>query len=157
MLLIERREKTFRGLKFKDLDNAFRVDFENYCYNEQYKISTTFRNLKFLKMVCNVAESFDINVHKHVSGWKFEVEKATKHIPKSIYLTFEELDKIEQTEMPHDYLENAKDWLLIACYTGQRVSDYLRFTASMIVEDSDGQKYIEFTQQKQMPKCKSPY
>lgn len=106
-------------------------------------------------MVCNVAESFDINVHKHVSGWKFEVEKATKHIPKSIYLTFEELDKIEQTEMPHDYLENAKDWLLIACYTGQRVSDYLRFTASMIVEDSDGQKYIEFTQQKQMPKCKS--
>ena len=36
--------------------------------------------------------------------------------------------------MPHDYLVNAKDWLLIACYTGQRVSDYLRFTSSMIVE-----------------------
>lgn len=139
------------------MDNVFRADFENYCHNEQYKISTTFRNLKFLKMVCNVAESFDIDVHKHVSGWKFEVEKATKHVPKSIYLTFEELDKIEQTEMPHDYLVNAKDWLLIACYTGQRVSDYLRFTSSMIVEDSEGQKYIEFTQQKQMQKCKSPY
>ncbi|WP_024566704.1 tyrosine-type recombinase/integrase [Elizabethkingia anophelis] len=152
----KKRKKTFRGLKFKDLDNVFRADFENYCHNEQYKISTTFRNLKFLKMVCNVAESFDIDVHKHVSGWKFEVEKATKHVPKSIYLTFEELDKIEQTEMPHDYLVNAKDWLLIACYTGQRVSDYLRFTSSMIVEDSEGQKYIEFTQQKTNAKMQIP-
>ncbi|WP_407495014.1 tyrosine-type recombinase/integrase [Elizabethkingia anophelis] len=107
-------------------------------------------------MVCNVAESFDIDVHKHVSGWKFEVEKATKHVPKSIYLTFEELDKIEQTEMPHDYLVNAKDWLLIACYTGQRVSDYSRFTSSMIVEDSEGQKYIEFTQQKTNSKMQIP-
>ncbi|MCT4013740.1 phage integrase SAM-like domain-containing protein [Elizabethkingia anophelis] len=152
----KKRKKTFRGLKFKDLDNVFRADFENYCHNEQYKISTTFRNLKFLKIVCNVAESFDIDVHKHVSGWKFEVEKATKHVPKSIYLTFEELDKIEQTEMPHDYLVNAKDWLLIACYTGQRVSDYLRFTSSMIVEDSEGQKYIEFTQQKTNAKMQIP-
>lgn len=152
----KKRKKTFRGLKFKDLDNIFRADFESYCNKEQYKISTTFRNLKFLKMVCNVAESFDIDVHKHVSGWKFEVEKATKHMPKSIYLTFEELDKIEQTEMPHDYLENAKDWLLIACYTGQRVSDYLRFTSSMIIEDSDGQKYIEFTQQKTNAKMQIP-
>ncbi|HAT4001764.1 TPA: tyrosine-type recombinase/integrase [Elizabethkingia anophelis] len=152
----KKRKKTFRGLKFKDLDNIFRADFESYCNQEQYKISTTFRNLKFLKMVCNVAESFDIDVHKHVSGWKFEVEKATKHMPKSIYLTFEELDKIEQTEMPHDYLENAKDWLLIACYTGQRVSDYLRFTSSMIIEDSDGQKYIEFTQQKTNAKMQIP-
>ncbi|MDV3873374.1 hypothetical protein CMT47_19520 [Elizabethkingia anophelis] len=152
----KKKKRTFRGLKFKDLDNVFRADFENYCHTEQYKISTTFRNLKFLKMVCNVAESFDIDVHKHVSGWKFEVEKATKHVPKSIYLTFEELDKIEQTEMPHDYLDNAKDWLLIACFTGQRVSDYLRFDSSMIVEDSEGQKYIEFIQQKTTAKMQIP-
>ncbi len=152
----KKRKKTFRGLKFRDLDNVFRADYEKYCHTEEYKISTTLRNLKFLKMVCNVAESFDIVVHKHVSGWKCEVEKATKHFPKSIYLTFEELDKIEQTEMPHDYLVNAKDWLLIACYTGQRVSDYLRFTSAMIVEDNEGQKYIEFTQKKTTTKMQIP-
>ena len=150
------RKKTFRGLKFKDLDNSFRIDFEDYCNKESYKISTTYRNLKFLKMICKVAGSFDIEVHKHTELWKFEVEKATKHIPKSIYLTFDELDKIEHKEMPHDYLDNARDWLLISCYTGQRVSDYMRFNSSMIVEDSEGQKYIEFTQQKTNAKMQIP-
>jgi len=150
------RKKTFRGLKFKDLDNSFRIDFEVYCNKESYKISTTYRNLKFLKMICKVAGSFDIEVHKHTELWKFEVEKATKHIPKSIYLTFDELDIIEHKEMPHDYLDNARDWLLISCYTGQRVSDYMRFNSSMIVEDSDGQKYIEFTQQKTNAKMQIP-
>lgn len=82
------RKKIFRGLKFKDLDNSFRIDFEDYCGKENYKISTTYRNLKFLKMICKVAGSFDIEVHKHAELWKFEVEKATKNIPKSIYLTF---------------------------------------------------------------------
>lgn len=150
------KKKTFRGLKFKDLDNSFRIDFEDYCNKESYKISTTYRNLKFLKMICKVAGSFDIEVHKHSELWKFEVEKATKHIPKSIYLTFDELDKIEHKEMPHDYLDNARDWLLISCYTGQRVSDYMRFNSSMIVEDSEGQKYIEFTQQKTNAKMQIP-
>lgn len=149
-------KKTFRNLKFKDLDNNFRIDFEDYCQKENYKISTTYRNLRFLKMICKVAESFDIEVHKHVASWRFEVEKATKNIPKSIYLTVEELNKIEQTEMPNDHLDNARDWLLIACNTAQRVSDYLRFTSSMIVKDSDNQKYIEFTQQKTGAKMKIP-
>lgn len=149
-------KRTFRNLKFKDLDNNFRIDFEKYCQNEIYKISNTYKNLKFLKMVCSVAESFDIEVHKHVENWKFDVEKTTKNDPKSIYLTFEELNKIEQTEMPHDYLANARDWLLIACYTAQRVSDYMRFTPSMIVEDSEGQKYLDFTQIKTGTKMQIP-
>lgn len=150
------KKKTFANLKFKDLDNHFRTDFERYCKEELYSISTTYRDLKFLKTVCKVAESFDIAVHKHIMNWRFEVEKATKHIPKSIYLTFEELEKIECAKMPHDYLDNARDWLLIACYTAQRVSDYLRFTSSMIVEDTEGQKYMEFTQRKTNAKMKIP-
>ncbi|HCN50777.1 MAG TPA: hypothetical protein DIT10_17100 [Chryseobacterium sp.] len=150
------RKKNFKNLRFKDLDNSFKADFEEYCQKENYKISTTYRNLKFLKMICKVAESFDIEVHKHAAMWKFDIEKATKAIPKSIYLTFDELQRIEEKEMPFDYLDNAKDWLLIACYTAQRVSDYLRFTSSMIVEDSDGQKYLEFTQQKTNARMKIP-
>ncbi len=149
-------KKTFRSLKFKDLDNTFRIDFEKYCQNEIYKVSNTYKNLKFLKMVCSVAESFDIEVHKHVRNWKFEVEKSIRNDPKSIYLTFEELDKIEKTEMPHDYLDNARDWLLISCYTGQRVSDYMRFTSSIIVQDSEGRKYLEFTQIKTGAKMQIP-
>lgn len=156
---VENRKQTrkiFKVLKFKDLNNSFRVDFEKYCSDELYNISYTYRNLKFIRMVSKVAELFDIEVNRHVWGWKFEIEKATKDLPKSIYLTESDLIKIEQKEMPHEYLENAKDWLIIACNCAQRVSDYLRFTSSMIVVDDEGQKYIDFTQQKTKAKMKIP-
>lgn len=150
------RKKTFKNLKFSDLDNSFRVDFEKYCLRENYKTSTTYRNLKFLKMICKVAESVDIEVHKHAFLWKFDIEKASRNFPKSVYLTFDELNKIERTEMPSEYLDNARDWLLIACYTGQRVSDYLRFNSSMIVQDDENQSYIEFNQVKTGTKMQIP-
>lgn len=150
------KAKTFKYLKFKDLDNNFRINFEKYCKTENYQISTIYKNLKFLKMVCKVAELYNIEVNKSVVNWVFEIDKATKHNPKSIYLTFEELYKIEQTEMPHDYLDNARDWLLISCFTGQRVSDYLDFNSSMITIDEDGTHYIEFIQKKTNTKMRLP-
>lgn len=150
------KAKTFKYLKFKDLDNNFRINFEKYCKTENYQISTIYKNLKFLKMVCKVAELYNIEVNKSVVNWVFEIDKATKNNPKSIYLTFEELYKIEQTEMPHDYLDNARDWLLISCFTGQRVSDYLDFNSSMITIDEDGTHYIEFIQKKTNTKMRLP-
>ena len=50
-------------------------------------------------------------------------------------------------ELKHDYLENARDWLIISCYTGQRISDFLRFTKEMI-RIEDGKSLLEFTQKK---------
>ncbi|WP_126651807.1 phage integrase SAM-like domain-containing protein [Chryseobacterium aureum] len=148
--------KLYKGLFFKDIDNHFRTDFENYCLQDIYQVSTTYKNLKFLKMMCAIAESHDIETHRNVKTWRFEMDKVLRNTPKSVYLTFEELDKIAQTEMPNDYLDNARDWLLISCYTGQRVSDYMRFTSSMIMEDSEGQKYLEFTQIKTGAKMQIP-
>jgi integrase len=148
--------RAFKDLLFKDLNNYFRKDFENYCKQQNYKISTTYRNLKFIKMICNVAKSFDIEINKHVEAWKFELEKASKNSPKSIYLSFNDLDKIKNSEQPHDYLENSRDWLIIASYTGQRVSDYLDFTTKNIITDKDGQNYLEFTQKKTSANMKIP-
>ncbi|MGV8914139.1 MAG: phage integrase SAM-like domain-containing protein [Kaistella sp.] len=150
------QSRNFKDLFFKDLNNYFRKDFESYCKQQQYKITTTYKNLKFLKMISKVANSFDIEINKHVESWRFEVEKASKNDPKSIYLTFEDINKIINSEQPHDYLENARDWLITACYTGQRCSDYLNFTTDNIVTDADGQKYLEFTQKKTNAKMKIP-
>jgi len=44
-------------------------------------------------------------------------------------------------------LTNARDWLLISCETGQRVSDFLRFKKDMIRHEND-KPLIEFTQVK---------
>lgn len=65
---------------------------------------------------------------------------------KVITLNEEELEKIRQTQTS-DRLKAAKDWLLISCYTGQRISDFMNFSTAMIekVKEKD---CLFFTQQK---------
>ncbi len=45
------------------------------------------------------------------------------------------------------YLDNARDWLVISCETGQRVSDFMRFKSDMIRNEGKV-PLIEFTQVK---------
>ena len=65
----------------------------------------------------------------------------------NIYLNFDELKKIEKADLQQEYLINARDWLLISCYLGQRVSDLMKFTSEHLRTENDKQ-LIEFTQQK---------
>jgi integrase len=66
-----------------------------------------------------------------------------------IYLTFNELDKIEKLNKQklREHLLNARDWLIISSYTGQRVSDFMRFHKKQIRIEND-KPLIEFTQKK---------
>ncbi|MDP9961666.1 phage integrase SAM-like domain-containing protein [Chryseobacterium lathyri] len=131
-------------IEFKNLDNYFKDDFERYCLNINYKHETIYSKLTDIKVISKFANNYDIENHPHTKEWKLGVSKFKKDKPKHIYLSFEELENIKNSEQPHDYLDNAKDWLIIACFTGQRVGDFLKFEKSMIVEN----KYIEFKQEK---------
>jgi len=66
-----------------------------------------------------------------------------------IYLTIDELEGIEKLDNRklNESLLNARDWLIISCYTGQRVSDFMRFTKELIRIEK-GKHLIEFTQKK---------
>ena len=73
---------------------------------------------------------------------KLEKAKTSK-----IYLSSQDLEAIEKKKFKHDYLDNARDWLIISCYTGQRISDFLRFTKEMI-RIENGKSFLEFSQKK---------
>ncbi len=64
-------------------------------------------------------------------------------------MTFKELSKIENIKKNNlsRNLEDARDWLIISCYTGQRFSDFMRFNDKQIRVEK-GKSLIEFTQQK---------
>ena len=49
--------------------------------------------------------------------------------------------------MPTDYLDNARDWLLISCYTSVLVSELFTFDTENIIEDGKD-KYIKVTEKK---------
>jgi integrase len=133
-----------KTLLLTDIDTEFKKDFENYCITQNYAPNTISRTIRFIKTICIHAKSKKEEVNPDLYNIKVKYFKVD-----SIHLTFDEIQKIENIKKGEltESLENAKDWLIISCYTGQRVSDFLRFTKDMI-RIEDGQSFIEFTQKK---------
>jgi site-specific recombinase XerD len=124
------------------IDLKFKKQFESFFDDENYAINTISRMLKFTKTVCKYAE---LNGNK--LSTQFNSIKNRKEKTQSIYLTIEDQKDIEDLDLKDETLDIARDWLLIACSTGQRHSDFSRFNTSMI-RDVKGKHIIEFVQKK---------
>lgn len=137
----EYRKKT---ILIKDIDDSFKNEFVNYLKKELYSQNTMQRELVFIKTFCKHARFLGIETHPQLDSLRLDRAKVEK-----IYLSFDELEQIEQIDNTKltDSLDNAKDWLIISCYTGQRVSDFMRFSDEQIRVE-DGKYLIEFTQKK---------
>lgn len=137
------------AIQIIDVNDKFKLDFEKYCLKNNYAPNTISKDLRTLKTVCNHAKHNGIK-----TSHQLETIKTPNYKTEKIYLTFEELQKIEEIDKRrlNDNYDNAKDWLIISCYTGQRISDFMRFTKDMIryEKNKDGvlKPFIEFTQVK---------
>jgi integrase len=135
------RNKT---ILIKDVNDNFKNEFVEYYKIQKYSQNTMHRELVFIKTFCKHARFLGIETHPQLDSLRLDRAKVEK-----VFLTIDELKVIENIgkEKLTDSLDNAKDWLIISCYLGQRVSDFLRFTNDMI-QIEDGESYIEFTQKK---------
>ena len=136
-----------KQLNLIDINNEFKIDFEKYCLEvEKYSLNYFERNFKFIKTILYHAQQNGYEIYSGLSRIKCKTEKTTFEI-----LTQEELDLIEQSNFSDEHLQTAKDWLVISCYCGQRVSDFMNFNTNQIIEkDVKGEKrfFIEFVQEK---------
>ena len=144
--------ETKRKYFISDVDENFKQAFIQYCLNNKYAQNTIARTFRFIKTICYHAESNNIEVSP-----KLKKMIVQNQVIDKIYLNLGELKKIEKAKLEHEYLINAKDWLLISCETGQRVSDFLKFKKSQIRHEKIKRKntgentsvpLIEFTQVK---------
>lgn len=141
--LLERLE-TAKKSKFNllDIGEDFKKTFISYCAAQGYAPNTTARNFKFIKTVCYHAEANGLEINPQLKYITMKNQKVEK-----IYLSLEDLGMIHKATFNEDHFNNAKDWLIISCETGQRVSDFLRFNKSMIRIENN-KRLIEFTQKK---------
>lgn len=141
--------ETKQTILIQQLDNQFRADFKTWFINKKgYHFNTFKKQIKELVTVCNYAK----NVSKkeiHSDTAKLNTGKEMKAQKTDyIFLSFDELKKIEQTELKRKELDITRDLLLICCYTGQRVSDFLKYSTKDIIELDDNQKYLDIIQAK---------
>ena len=131
--LVRRFEaKKKRKFLLTDVDVNWMADFEKFMRSENYKQSYIFRVVKFIKMVGQYSKNLGFATSNNFDSIKSKDKKAFK-----TYLNNEELQAIEDAVMPTESLENARDWLIISCHLGQRVSDLMRCSKKRIVTNGN--------------------
>jgi len=141
-MLIKFQDSQTQPILLKNIDLDFKRDFEAYMLEKGYAYNTIARAIKFTKTVARHGYSQGLETSRELDRIKTKTKESEK-----IYLTFDELEKIKKKNFNQEHLDIARDWLIISCYTGQRISDFMRFQKDMIREKDD--KYLlEFTQKK---------
>jgi len=123
-------EHSGKLVKLTDVDLLFHESFIEYLETEQKLNPNTIGGyLSVIKRVCRKAElkGYKVNVNYKSSDFSLPSNKTTDP-----YLTLEEIHKINSHIFDKDYLDNARDWLIIGVWTGFRVSDLLTLTKSNI-------------------------
>jgi len=133
-----------KKILIKNINDSFKNEFVNYQKERMYSQNTIQREFTTIKTFCKHAKYLGLETHYQLEGLTIDKQKVEK-----IYLTLEDLTKIENIskEKLTDSLDNAKDLLIISTYTGQRISDFMRFTPDMI-RTEDGNYFLEFMQKK---------
>lgn len=141
--------KTYnKNLHATEINDVWRTDFVNYLNRLNYSANTQVKYIKDIKMLCKYA-SKDNKVSKQVLMW--EINANPTNVSEYLTFSFAQLDTLKTTTMPTERLDNARDWLLISCYTSVRVSELLTMRKENIIVDGDDY-FIEVIEKKNQNK-----
>lgn len=145
--LVEVYQKEIKKqINFLDVNKSFVDRFTNWLMNtKKYSTNYSGKVIDNLKTVCLDAEKSDIKTNPYIKQIEgFSESNKDRYI---VTLSFDELDKISNTEMKNPAYDNARNWLLIGCEIGQRAGDLLNITKDNI-RYKGGNMYLDLTQQK---------
>ena len=146
-LLIKFEKSENKNFQLNEIDLVFQTKLTEYGNTNMYSDNYISDVIKYVKTICKNAKTNGVKVNPQTESLSI---KKTK-VPFT-YLTEQDLNKIEKFDFKVEYLDNVRDWLIISCETGQRVSDFMRFEKSMIKDATTpiGRKIkiLEFTQKK---------
>ncbi len=133
-----------RRYKVKDVNIGFAKDFLTHLLNtKQYQKSYALKKIADLKTVCNDAEVYGIETNPQYK----KIESTKPQNENILYLTPDELKRIEDTNLLNEAHQNARKWLLLGCNLGQRGGDLLNLNETNFINRS-GLEVIELKQQK---------
>lgn len=133
-LLVEFEKFTNRKIVMKDISVDDFYEFINFLQEEcNYNVSTIERIIGRIKFFCNRASEKGIKI-SNAYNKRIYLDKDNGEID-AIYLNEEEIDKIYNLQIEDDNLDNARDLLIIACFSGIRVSDLMHSLDTSKIKD----------------------
>ena len=145
--LIQEFESDFgQSIMLDTIDHMLVNAFKEWLLTEkEYSLNNAGLQLKLLKMICKEAERMSINVNPYTRHIESFTQKSKDRVLQTI--SFEEIKKIKMIRDLPSTLENARKWILIGLYVGQRVSDLLALKPFQLRFIENG-VYIDINQQK---------
>lgn len=144
--LLKYEQQIKKKLFIEEINNIELNNFKNYLIHLKYNQNTILGDFTNIKTICRHAKT-SLKVNEEIYNWSLKKEKTP-----IVYLDFKEIDAISKLRDLPEYLDNARDWLIISCYTGQRVSDFMTFDKTKIRMENDTDEkriiLVEFTQMK---------
>ena len=129
----------------RDIDLDFHYTYQKYASGMlRLSINSIGADLIKIKTVCLDARDRGMRINPQVSSRKFNVPKE-----KSDFVTIseEELNQIMKFKGTES-LMNARDWLVIGCWTGCRVNDLMKLSDVNIFKNVKGRQFIRYNQEK---------
>ena len=137
-------------LDFKSLDPRQISHFKQWLLETQmYSQNHAGRLMGTLKTLCLDAQKNEIPTHPYVnfiSGFSQNSGDKILH-----FLNFKEITRVENVVLPQR-LENARKWLILGFWLGQRVSDLLALKPNQVRQAPKGGLYVDFLQKKTQKK-----
>jgi len=116
--------REFQGnkrLKIKDLNKNTFDEIKNWLLKtKEYSSTYSAKKLSDLKGICKYARAKGIEVSIDLDNIITKQVSAYDDDMDVIILTPQEIEKIEKVELTSKALINARKWLILSCYTGQR-------------------------------------
>ena len=113
--------QNYKTITINQLDKVVFESFKKWLLdNKKYSPTYSFKKLSDLKTVCKDARSYGIETSSDLNDIKTRQVSAYDDDMNVIILTPSEIKKIENVTLTRDALINARKWLILACYTGQR-------------------------------------
>ncbi|WP_298156126.1 site-specific integrase [Flavobacterium sp.] len=128
----------------KDLDYSFIVEFEYYLKTKKLQKQVTINKaLQRFKKVVKTAV-----VGKLIDSFPFVEHKAKRVVTNIVYLTTEELEKLENHPFSQIRLEQVRDMFVFCCYTGLAYNEMAKLESKHIETGFDGMKWIKMIRDK---------
>ena len=135
-----------KPIVLNEIDHMLVHTFKEWLLTEkEYSLNNSGLQLKLLKMICKEAERMSIPVNPYTRHIESFTQKSKDRILQTI--SFEEIKTIKTICNLPSTLENARKWILIGLYIGQRVSDLLDLKPQQLRFIENG-VYIDIAQQK---------
>ncbi|RLD86131.1 MAG: hypothetical protein DRJ07_01570 [Bacteroidetes bacterium] len=156
--IIKEFNDTMYKLEYKSITVSFYDDFITFLTDQDYSLNYIGTQVKVLKTM--MGSSFEKDLHQCLDFKKKYFKKPSEEV-SNIYLTVEELEKIENVDfsdfknikikesfiLTKELAERARDLFLIGSFTGLRISDYTKLNSDNLIEEK-GKPYLRVKSQK---------